>query len=219
MSDTAVPTFRALFDVLSATTVSEDWWPAQTRFEMMAGAVLVQNTAWANVERSLDALRAAGLLDATAMRGIDREDLAGIIRPSGFMTAKSRCLTQLADWFVSHDGDVAAWGDAELRSSLLAVRGIGAETADVISLYAYRRPVFIFDSYARRLLAVAGFGDYPDYGRARAALDARVQAEGFTADEFAVFHGLIIRAGQDARAAGGWLVHWPRLMRAAARTP
>ncbi|SPF68311.1 DNA-(apurinic or apyrimidinic site) lyase [Propionibacterium ruminifibrarum] len=214
-----MPTFRALFDVLSATTASEDWWPAETRFEMMAGAVLVQNTAWTNVERSVDALRAAGLLDAAAMRGIDREALAEIIRPSGFMTAKSRSLKELADWFVRHDGDAAAWDDAELRSSLLAVRGVGAETADAISLYAYRRPVFVFDSYARRLLAVAGFGEHPDYGRARAALNARVQAEGFTVDEFAVFHALIIRAGQDARAAGGWLIHWPRLMRAAGRTP
>lgn len=218
MSDTAATTFRELFDVLSATTTADDWWPGEGRFEIMAGAVLVQNTNWANVERSLAALRADGLLDAERVRAIGREDLARVIRPSGFMTAKSRCLKELADWFARHDEQAADWGDEELRASLLAVRGVGAETADAISLYAYRRPVFIFDSYARRLLAVAGFGVHPDYGRARAALNARVQAEGFTVEEFAAFHGLIIRAGQDARAAGGWQAHWPRLL-AAARTP
>ncbi|SYZ34561.1 3-methyladenine DNA glycosylase [Propionibacterium australiense] len=211
-------TFRELFDVLSATTESPGWWPGEGRFEMMAGAVLVQNTNWANVERSLDALRTGGLLDAERVRAIDREELAEAIRPSGFMTAKSRSLKELADWFARHDEQAAAWADEELRAALLAVRGVGAETADAISLYAYRRPVFIFDSYARRLLAVAGLGDHPDYGRARAALNERVHAEGFTVDEFGAFHGLIISAGQEARAAGGWQTHWPRLL-AAARTP
>lgn len=182
------------------------WWPAQDRFEMMAGAVLVQNTRWQNVEMSLDRLRAADLLRPSLLRAVPEEDLRVLIRPSGFMRAKAAALLALATWTEEREAEVPGLGDGELRAELLALRGIGPETADVIGLYGYRRPAFIADAYARRLLTARGFAVPRSYEAARRALAPALAGAGLAVADLAELHGLIVEEGKrsrGARPAGG----------------
>ncbi|RLP73720.1 hypothetical protein D9V32_14310 [Mycetocola tolaasinivorans] len=174
---------------------------------MMVGAILVQNTAWRNVERSIEALREGELLSPAALAEIPAEQLAEVIRSSGFMTAKSRSAAALARWVVETDalnGGVRARTDAELREELLALPGIGPETADVIGLYAFDRPAFIWDTYARRMLTAVGYPVPGSYPAARRALSATASAAGFSVPEYREYHGLIVEAGKHARSLGGW---------------
>lgn len=137
------------------------WWPAQQRFEILVGAVLVQNTAWSNAVRAIDALRDQGLLDAEAILATKPERLATMIRPSGYFNVKSRRLFALCQWFVNAGGFAALEQEPTqaLRAALLSVRGIGPETADDILLYAFDRPVFVIDAYTRRLFGRLGLID------------------------------------------------------------
>ncbi len=134
----------------------QHWWPGETPLEVMVGAVLTQNTAWVNVERAIDALRAAGELSLEALVRITEEDLARRIRPAGYFRVKARRLKNLI--LTAHglgDGDLDAFlarPTDELRQTLLAVSGVGPETADSILLYAAQRPVFVVDAYTRRAL-------------------------------------------------------------------
>ena len=134
------------------------WWPARSAFEVMAGAILTQNTAWVNVEKSIAALRAANCLSARAILGLSPDRLAELIRPSGYYNIKEKRLRSLCQWY--HDnGPVSRLqrrDTEELRAELLAVHGVGPETADDILLYALGRPVFVVDAYTRRLFSRLG---------------------------------------------------------------
>ncbi|MCL2316360.1 MAG: hypothetical protein FWC46_04640 [Actinomycetia bacterium] len=196
--------FRDLFERLFAALGPQDWWPARSRFEMMAGAVLTQNTAWRNVESSIGRLRGAGLLEASSLAAADADALRVLIRPSGFMTAKADSLVRLARWALAHDIEVATWDDATLRASLLALRGVGPETADSIALYAYDRPLFVWDRYARRLLMRVGYEPGASYEAARRALGPAFRAGGFTLVECQEFHGLLVEAGKRVRTGWAW---------------
>ena len=123
------------------------------------GAVLTQNTAWTNVVRALDNLKAASLLDLHALHHIPQEQLALHIRPSGYYNLKAGRLKNLMQAIVAHGGDLEslfARDDEDLRALLLAVTGIGPETADSICLYAANRPIFVIDAYTRRILSRHG---------------------------------------------------------------
>ena len=128
----------------------QHWWPAESPFEVMVGAVLTQNTAWTNVERAIDNLRRAGLLDPEAMAGLTPDRLAEHIRPSGYFNLKARRLQALCHWLLS-ESLPQTMDTLQLRKRLLEIHGIGPETADDILLYAFERPVFVIDAYTRRL--------------------------------------------------------------------
>lgn len=143
-----------LYRRLHAAYGPQAWWPAETPFEVMVGAVLTQNTAWSNVAKAIQALREARMLDPDRIIEMDETELANMIRPSGYFNIKSRRLKALCHWLQS-GGGISGHSDRttpELRASLLAVHGIGPETADDILLYAFARPVFVIDAYTRRLL-------------------------------------------------------------------
>jgi endonuclease-3 related protein len=130
------------------------WWPAENSYEVMTGAVLTQNTAWRNVEKAI--ARFAGRLSPRFVETIDEKDLADIIRPAGFFNQKAAYLKTLTAWFKRYDYDVSvvqAAPLARLRSELLALRGVGPETADSVLLYAFDFPAFPVDAYTLRLLA------------------------------------------------------------------
>lgn len=132
------------------------WWPAETAFEVVVGAVLTQNTAWTNVERAIANLRAVGALGPTALAALAEDDLAELIRPSGTYRVKAKRLVTLLqwlgiDWRGRLSGELAA-----VRTDLLAIPGIGPETADAILLYAADRPTFVIDAYTRRILGRIG---------------------------------------------------------------
>jgi endonuclease-3 related protein len=146
--------YRILLDVYGPP----HWWPAETPFEVMVGAVLTQNTAWINVERALARLRARVPLAAEPILALDPADLADAIRPAGYFNVKARRLRAFCEAFV-HSGGLAGLSTldtAALRHRLLAIPGIGPETADDMLLYAFERPVFVVDAYTRRIFERLG---------------------------------------------------------------
>lgn len=147
-----------IYNRLLAAYGPQHWWPADSPFEVMIGAVLTQNTAWRNVEKAIAELKKVDLLDPEAILATDQTELAQIIRPSGYFNIKAERLRYLSR-FVVDQPDVSNIGDSELRYMLLKVKGIGDETADDILLYAYERPVFVIDVYTRRLVERLGLMD------------------------------------------------------------
>lgn len=132
------------------------WWPAESRFEVMVGAILVQNTAWINVKKAIHNLSDADVLSPERLRDIEQDALAQLIYSSGYYNTKARKLKVLVDWLGERfDDDIDAMMNEDmlvLRQELLGVHGIGEETADDILLYALDMPIFVIDTYTRRLL-------------------------------------------------------------------
>ncbi len=171
----------ALYDALSAHFGHEPhWWPIVSdtpQFEILIGAVLVQQTRWETVEAAVRRLREAGLLDPAALAAADPAALAALLRPCAFHTQKAPGLQAICHYLVErYAGDMAALlaqARAPLRAELLALPRIGRETADAIMLFAGGHPVFIVDAYARRLFGRLDLA--PGFDFARAPYDA-VQA-------------------------------------------
>ncbi|HVB34329.1 MAG TPA: endonuclease III domain-containing protein [Patescibacteria group bacterium] len=134
-----------------------NWWPGETRFEVIVGAILTQNTAWSNVERAIANLRREKLLDARALGRAGTGRLERLVRPSGYFRQKARKLKTFVRFLDREFGGsldrMFRQPTAVLREKLLAVHGIGPETADSILLYAGKHPVFVIDAYTRRILA------------------------------------------------------------------
>ena len=146
---------RRIFDHLRAHYGPQHWWPGETPFEIMVGAVLTQNTAWSNVEKAIANLQANNALTPTAILATSPEQLAAWLRPSGYFNVKAKRLRAFCQWYCNR-GELAGLErlpTPELRRDLLAVQGIGPETADDILLYACERPVFVVDAYTRRLFS------------------------------------------------------------------
>ncbi len=190
-------TLDELLRELSAGFGRQHWWPAQTPFEVLAGAVLVQNTAWRNVEHALRGLaRSVGIAPA-AILSARAEDVLAAIRPSGTYRVKYERLCAVARWYLDAGG-LAALRERPLeplRRELLGVRGIGPETADAILCYAAARPTFVVDTYARRVvsrhgLAAADLG----YEELRRWFQERLEPEVAVYQEA---HALFVRAGYD----------------------
>jgi endonuclease III related protein len=145
--------YRTLFQAWGP----QHWWPAHSRFEVIVGAYLTQNTAWTNVEKALANLRAAGLLSAKGIRRAPLTELERLIRPAGYFRQKAKRLKLFVAYLDrQYRGSLArlfARPTAELREELLNLHGVGPETADSILLYAGNHPVFVVDAYTRRILA------------------------------------------------------------------
>jgi endonuclease-3 related protein len=158
-------TLITLFDRLMARYGKRHWWPADTPFEVCIGAILTQNTAWSNVEKAIANLKAADALTPTVIRGLALDHLASLIRPSGFFNVKAVRLKGFVAWLDERHGGsleqmfAADW--REVRCDLLRVKGIGAETADSILLYAGGKPTFVVDAYTRRIFSRLGL--LPEY--------------------------------------------------------
>lgn len=147
---------QAYYRALMAAWGPQDWWPARTRFEVIVGAFLTQNTAWTNVERALANLRDAKVLSVAGIRGISPRRLETLVRPTGYFRQKAHRLKVFVRHLDTHyDGSLArmfARPTAELRAELLALHGVGPETADSILLYAGGHASFVVDTYTRRIL-------------------------------------------------------------------
>lgn len=190
--------FHLLYDQYGET----NWWPADSTYERMVGAILVQNTNWTNVELALDRLRQATDLQAHHILSLSQDDLISLIRPAGFFNNKSRGILAMTEWLVAHDIDyqniTESYGK-NLRQELMKLPNIGPETADVYLLYAFRQIEFIADKYAQKLythLGVEGIKNYP-------SLKKQVSMEDFNLAEAQEFHALIVEFGKDyLRGAG-----------------
>ncbi len=184
----------AIFDRLVAHFGPLHWWPAETPFEVVVGAVLTQNTAWRNVERAIVNLRGAGALDPLSLNDLSRSRLEELIRPAGFFRQKAERLQLFTTRLLGrHGGDLArmlAGPLEEVRSELLALKGVGPETADSILLYAADRPSFVVDAYTRRLFGRLGLLEGSEsYGAVRDLFMEHLPSD---ADLYNEYHALIV---------------------------
>jgi endonuclease-3 related protein len=168
MNRTQQVAIRTYYSTLFSAWGRQHWWPAQSRFEMIVGAYLTQNTAWTNVEKALRNLRQAGVLTIRGIRQMPPRGLEQLIRPSGYFRQKAERLKTFVKFLDDRYGGsltrMFARPTEGLREELLALNGVGPETADSILLYAGNHPVFVVDAYTRRILErhriVASGADY-----------------------------------------------------------
>jgi endonuclease-3 related protein len=187
--------YRRLFDIFGP----QHWWPADSPFEVMVGAVLVQNTNWRNVEKAIDNLRQADLLEPHALADLPPDELEDLVRPTGYFRVKARRLHNLLEFFVNrYDGSLEAMfatGVSSLREELLGVDGIGPETADSILLYAGKLPVFVVDTYTHRVLARHGWiGFDADYHAIQDFFQSSLPDDVSLYNEY---HALLVRVGKE----------------------
>lgn len=192
------PELHRLFEGMIAAYGPQAWWPADSPFEIAVGALLVQRTQWINAARALENLSAHRLMSARAVVESDLRDVETLISTVGFYRQKAVRLQSMATWVIQSGGFDALSDQptAELRTSLLSVPGIGPETADSILLYAFDRPVFVADAYARRLFqrqGWAGESSSSGYDGVRKAVMSLLN-EG--AQFYNEFHALIVRHGK-----------------------
>jgi endonuclease-3 related protein len=188
----AAQSLRDLYDALRVVYGEQPWWPADSAFEVVVGAVLTQNAAWSNVEKAIERMKAAGLMSLPALMATDHDILAEVIRPSGYYNIKAKRLRNLCA-FLSREGGLDEFAGRDLgaqREALLQVNGVGPETADDILLYALDRPVFVIDTYTRRLLQRYGLarGD-ESYEDLRSGFEQALVADVYL---FQQYHALIV---------------------------
>lgn len=176
----------------------QHWWPGRTAFEVAAGAILTQHTAWSQAARAVAALRARRLLTARALAAASERSVAAAIRPAGTYRLKARRLRAFTTWLLARFGGGFAGLRraplAPLRRALLGVPGLGPETVDAILLYGAHRPVFVADAYARRVLARHRLlAPRAAYEPARAFVEAHLPSDPALFNEF---HALLVAVGK-----------------------
>ena len=174
--------FRSIYRKLARSWGPQHWWPAETMFEVIVGAILAQNTSWRNVERALQALRSAGRLSLTGVGTLRLSRLEKLVRSSGCYRQKAQRLKTFVEYVgENYGGSLEKMFSAptqQLRSELLALNGIGPETADAILLYAGRHEIFVVDAYARRVLERhAAIGSAAKYDDVRALVERALAQE------------------------------------------
>lgn len=190
---------RRLYGLLLARFGPQGWWPARTRFEVIVGAILTQNTSWVNVRGAIQSLRGAGALNPRAMAALPLGRLASLVKKSGYYNTKARRLQSFLAAFRDHFSfslrRMFREAPSALRRQLLAIPGIGPETADSILLYAGDVPTFVVDAYTRRVLArhglidpVATYNEIQALFMANLAPDRRLYSE---------YHALLVAVGKD----------------------
>lgn len=187
-----------LLQELSHAFGPQYWWPARTPFEVFVGAVLVQNTAWSNVVSALSNLEGRDCMSPAAILNLSLGELEQVLKPSGTFRAKAKKLRALSDWYLESGGLAAMKirSFKSVRSELLAVHGIGPETADAILCYGAGWQTPVVDTYARRVLIRHNFISEPSsYEEVREWLRGTLTASLLVHQEF---HALVVRAGVEA---------------------
>lgn len=199
-----------MYDRLAERYGPQQWWPAKTQFEVVAGAFLTQNTAWKSVERSIANLEARGVLSIGGLREIAEEELRELIRPSGFMVRKAAALKAFVAFLDDHYGGEMAGlqgealrAPAETRTKLLALPGVGPETADAILLYALEAPAMVVDEYLRRITTRHGlvhekacYGEIQKVAEEAFAEERRAEKPEELARHYNEFHALVVQIGK-----------------------
>ena len=175
----------------------QGWWPGDSAFEIMVGAILTQNTNWKNVEKALINLIDRKALDPQSIIDTPPDQLALWLRPSGYFNIKAKRLQNFCRWYLDQ-GEICTLQSIDsviLRNQLLEISGIGQETADSMLLYAFKRPVFVIDQYTRRLFQRLGIivGD-ESYEELRLMVEQELQPDVALFNEF---HALIVAHGKE----------------------
>jgi len=188
-----------IYDKLISHFGPQGWWPAETPYEVVVGAILTQNTSWRNVERAIDNLKKYNLLEERKILKIPLERLKVLIRPAGFYNVKSKRLKNVTKHIVNNYGSTEELKRCDkdlymLREELLSIKGVGKETADTILLYSLDRPIFVVDNYTRRILSRYGIIDNNlDYDRIRMFFENSIPRD---VEIYKEYHALIVQLGK-----------------------
>lgn len=194
----SLPILQHYFDALFRAHGEQHWWPGRTPFEVIVGAILVQNTSWTNAARAIGNLRGARLLTPASIDKIPLAKLTHLVRPSGYFRQKARKLKAFVRFLREHHrGSLKAMfrtPTPQLRAQLLRVHGIGPETADSILLYAGNHPVFVIDAYTRRILERHGLAHgKQSYEEVRGLFEQSLPNDPRLFNEY---HALIVHTGK-----------------------
>lgn len=186
-----------VYDLLYNAYGPQQWWPADSAFEVMVGAVLTQNTSWKNVEKAIENLRSEDLLSPQALHELPDVQLAELIRPAGYYRLKTRRLRNLVNFIMDQYGGslstMFSAGLDTLREQLLGINGIGPETADSILLYAGQLPTFVVDTYTARVLKRHGWIEpEADYHAIKDHFENQLEEN---VQQFNEMHALLVRVG------------------------
>lgn len=177
----------------------QGWWPGDTRFEIIVGAILTQNTNWQNVAKAIANLKKARVLTPKKLYSLPQERLAELIRPCGYYNIKAKRLRSfLVFLFQRYQGSLRKMfnqGLKELRQEILSVQGIGPETADSILLYAGNFPIFVVDAYTKRIFSRHNFFDEKaDYHKVQGIFMENISKD---VKRYNEYHALIVRLGKE----------------------
>ncbi|MDH5545141.1 MAG: endonuclease III domain-containing protein [Gammaproteobacteria bacterium] len=189
--------FQQVYNELFAAYGKQYWWPGETPFEVMVGAILTQNTAWINVEKAIANLKQADQLDPQSIVDSEHDQLALWLQPSGYFNIKAKRLRNYCLWYLDVGGyaSLCNLDDTTLRKGLLSVNGVGPETADDIMLYAFERPWFVVDAYTKRLFSRLGLMEEDiSYQEVQDLFHAHLNAEVALFNEY---HALIVMHCKD----------------------
>lgn len=185
---------RTLYERLSSRFDVDGWWPAESEFEVMVGAILTQQTSWENVEGVLADMKRNGIMSVRAIAAIDNDSLEEIIMPAGFYRQKASRLKGLAEYVrMHHRSDprsILRQPLEDARRELLSIRGIGEETADSILLFAGHKAKFVAASYVARIFKRTGILDSEDYGEIQRYVESVVPAR---PEIYAKFYALLVQ--------------------------
>ncbi len=184
-----------LYRIMLENMGHQKWWPAESENEIIVGAILVQNTNWNNVVKSLSNLKKLTDFKTDRIMSLDESSLIDAIRQSGFYHQKSKTIKVVFNWLISYsdDHELIKKSIITIRNQLLSIKGIGHETADAIRLYVFDEKTFISDRYAQKLFSYLGLLDINSYNK----LNRYIQLnEEFSLEDAKEFHGLIVEFGK-----------------------
>ncbi|HHD10991.1 MAG TPA: endonuclease III domain-containing protein [Deltaproteobacteria bacterium] len=190
---------KSMYEAMLRSFGPQGWWPADTPFEVVVGAILTQNTNWANVEKSIENLKAQGVLSPEALHRMSIHELARLIKPSGYFNIKAKRLKAFLNHLFDNYGgrleEMFKKRTDHLREELLSINGIGEETADSIVLYAAEKPLFVVDAYTKRILSRHGLtGKDATYGDIQRLFMENLPHH---AELFNEYHALLVRVGKE----------------------
>jgi len=190
---------KEIYDLLYKRFGPQNWWPGDTAFEMIVGAILTQNTNWTNVEKAITNIKNADLLSPEKLHHLDLAALAQLVRPAGYFNIKAKRLKNFLDWFFeNYSGkleNLEKVRTSDLSEQLISVKGIGPETADSILLYALNRPVFVVDAYTARICTRHHIIDEgADYHQIQETFESNLPSD---IELFNEYHALIVNLGKN----------------------
>lgn len=177
---------------------SQYWWPAETRFEIIVGAILTQNTSWKNVEKAIKNLKKEKMLNCRKIANINLRKLESLIQPSGFYKQKAERLKKFCEYLDRYyASDLNKFFDRntdEIRKELLSLNGIGNETADSVLLYAGEKPIFVIDAYTKRMCERTGLTKAEKYEELQSFFEKNLPQN---IELYKEFHALIVELGKN----------------------